>query len=85
MAPHLCIVFGKRCSMPRDTHVAGILVGMFLALAGGQASAVPPAKTGIGKAQIKLVKSTPRLIDEGSCGYAEESRMVSGEDRPEGQ
>jgi hypothetical protein len=42
-------------------------------------------KASIGKSQIKLVKSTPRLIDEGSCGYAEESRMVSGEDRPEGQ
>jgi hypothetical protein len=33
----------------------------------------------IAKDGIKFVEGKPKKIDEGSCGYAEESRMISGE------
>ncbi len=41
-------------------------------------------KASIGKARINLVEGKPQLMEEGSCGYAEESRMVGGEGRGEG-
>jgi len=36
-------------------------------------------KASIAKGQIKLVQSKPRLIDQGSCGYADEAKMIGGE------
>ncbi|WP_224241354.1 hypothetical protein [Hyalangium gracile] len=35
----------------------------------------------IGKDGISLKEGKPQLIKEGSCGYADEARMVGGEDR----
>ena len=38
-------------------------------------------KASIAKSAIKLAETEPELIAEGSCGYAEEKRMVGGEEQ----
>jgi hypothetical protein len=38
-------------------------------------------KASMAKDGIKLVEGKPKLLKQGSCGYAEEARMVSGEGR----
>jgi hypothetical protein len=40
-------------------------------------------KASIAKDEIKLQLSEPVLLEEGSCGYADEARMILGEDREE--